>query len=205
MLSHIATRWRSALQVKSFRIKIIIAGTLLGLCAFTAPILFQFIQEREGLILNDYLLNRLPAHELSAWIFILLYILIFSGIFSLLLSPYRFLLALQAYIILTILRFATILLVPLEPPLHILELHDPFVQHLFYQQSVTKDLFFSGHTSILVMLAFAVESPRLRVALFTGAFVVASMLVLQHTHYTIDIVAAPFFAWLAVFLAKKIH
>ncbi len=196
--------WQTALEVKSFRVKSIVSGTLLILCALVAPLLFQFVQQREGYIFHDYLLSRLPAFDLSYWIFILLYILIFSAVVSLLSRPHQFLVALQAYIILTIFRFITILLVPLNPPLRIIELNDPLVQYLFYHEPITKDLFFSGHASLLLLLAFSVPSARLRYALFTGTLLVASMLLFQHAHYTVDILAAPIFSWLAYTMAKKL-
>jgi len=204
MPSPILQRWRSALQVKSFRNKIIISGLLIGVCAFIAPILFPFIQQREGPTLNDYLLLLLPAFDLSVWIFALLYILILLGVISLLQNPQYFLQALQAYIILTIMRFITMLLVPLNPPLNIIELNDPLVQEFLYQQSITKDLFFSGHTSILVLLGLFVTNNRLKFTLLSGALFVALMLLVQHAHYTIDIIMAPLFSWLAFTLAKKI-
>ncbi|HEU5290225.1 MAG TPA: phosphatase PAP2-related protein [Cyclobacteriaceae bacterium] len=204
MLSSILQRWRSTLQFKSFRYKILISGLLAGVCAFLAPIIFQFIQERKGPILNDYLLRWLPAHDLSILTFTVLYIFILAGVISLLQNPQLFLQTLQAYLILTIMRFISLLLVPLNPPLNIIELNDPLVQHFFYQQSITKDLFFSGHTSILVLLALAVTNNRLKIILFSGALVVALMLLVQHAHYTIDVVAAPLFSWMAFYLAKKI-
>jgi len=204
MPSPIFKQWRSALQVKSFRNKIIIAGALLAASASIAPFLFQFIQQREGPTLNDYLLLWLPVFDLSVWIFTLLYILILLGVISLLQNPNLFLQTLQAYIILTILRFITMLLIPMNPPLGIIELNDPLVQQFFYQQSITKDLFFSGHTSILILLALFVNNNRLKLVLFSGALIVALMLLIQHAHYTLDIVFAPLFSWLAYVLAKKI-
>ena len=182
MSSSIFQRWRSALQVKSFRNKFIISGILIGGCACIAPVLFQFIQQREGPTLNDYLLLWLPVYDLSVWIFTLLYILILLGVISILQNPHLFLQTLQAYIILTILRFISMLLVPLNPPMSIIELNDPLVQQFFYQQSITKDLFFSGHTSILVLLALSLTNYRLKVALFSGALIVALMLLVQHAH-----------------------
>ncbi|HEY3429025.1 MAG TPA: phosphatase PAP2-related protein, partial [Cyclobacteriaceae bacterium] len=155
-------------------------------------------------ILNDYLLNRLPAYDLSFWIFLVLYIFIFSGIFILFREPSRFLYAILAYLIITLLRFTTLLLVPLDPPINIIELRDPLVQYLFYQQSITKDLFFSGHTSIVILLGLAMPNLRLRILYFTGAAAVAVMLLLQHAHYTVDIVAAPFFAWISLLIAQRI-
>lgn len=196
--------WKTALEVKSFRLKSIISGTLLVLCALVAPYFFQFIQERDGYILHDYLLTLLPSIDLSYWIFILLYILIIYAVVSLLYTPHQFLIALQAYIVLTIFRFITIFLVPLDPPAGIIELNDPFVQYFLYQQSVTKDLFFSGHTSLLLLFTFSVPSARSRYLLLTGSILIATMLLFQHAHYTIDILAAPLFSWLAYILAKKL-
>lgn len=200
----VVTVWREALNSKRFRIHLFLSVFFLLLCAFTAPILFQFIQKRQGFMLNDYLLDWLPVFDLSLWTFVLLYLLIFLGVISLLSYPYQFLVTLQAYVLLTVLRFITILLIPLEPPKNIIELIDPFVQHLFYQQSVTKDLFFSGHTSLLVLLTLAVPSPKIRIVLFMGTFLIASMLLIQHAHYTVDVVLAPLFSWLVFVVAKKL-
>jgi hypothetical protein len=205
MFVSIIKAWKTALQVKSFLVKSIISGALLVLCAIVAPIFFQFIQKRDGYILNDYLLNLLPTVDLSYGVFILLYLLIFVAVGYLLSRPQLFLVTLQAYIILTIFRFITIFFIPLDPPSGIIELNDPFVQYFFYQQSVTKDLFFSGHTSLLLLLTLSVQSARLKAILFAGSCLVAIMLLFQHAHYTIDILAAPFFSWLAFALAKRLR
>lgn len=204
MLPRTIQQWQSALQVKSFRNKFLIAFILLAGCAVTAPIVFQYIQQRQGHTLNDYLLNWLPSCNLSVLIFVLLYILILTGIVSLLQDPQRFLVALGAYVVLTVLRFISMLIVPLDPPAKLIELIDPFVQYVFYQQSVTKDLFFSGHVSLLIMLAITVPHTWVKRLLFSGACIVGFMLLLQHAHYTIDVLVAPFFSWLAVFLARKL-
>lgn len=196
--------WKTALEVKSFRLKSIISGILLILCAVPAPYFFKFIQERDGYILHDYLLAVLPSIDLSYWIFILLYILILYSTNLLLHTPNQFLIAVRAYILLTIFRFITIFLIPLDAPVGIIELNDPFVQYFLYQQSVTKDLFFSGHTSLLLLLAFSIASAHARYVLVTGSILIATMLLIQHAHYTIDILAAPVFSWLAWALAKKI-
>jgi hypothetical protein len=204
MPSLTASHWRSALQDKGFRNKFIITGIVLILYAAITPALFRFIQQRKGYTLNDYLLDRLPSHDLSIWIFVLLYILILSGILLIVQNPQRLLLILQAYVILSIFRSITMLLIPLEPPHDIIELNDPLVQYFFYQQSVTKDLFFSGHTSVLVLFTLAMTSNWWRLVFFTGTVAVACMLLVQHAHFTIDIICAPFFSWLAILLAKKI-
>jgi hypothetical protein len=204
MLSQPRKLWLSALQDKVFRNKLLITLILLGIYAAITPALFQFIQQRNGSLLNDYLLNRLPAYELSVWIFTVLYLLIAAGIFILIQDPNRCLVILMAYVILCILRSITMLLFPLEPPMDIMELRDPLVQYFFYQQSVTKDLFFSGHTSLLVLLTIAMTSLRSRLVFLTGTFAVVVMLLLQHAHYTVDIIFAPLFSWLAFAIARKI-
>ena len=204
MPSPFVTAWQKALQVKGFRIKCLISVVLLAICAVVSPIIFQFIQQREGYVLNDVVLTWFPSLNLSSYIFILLYLLIVSAVISLSHYPHALMNAIQAYVILTIFRFITLLLVPLNPPVGIIELTDPLVDYLFYQQSITKDLFFSGHTSLIFLLAFSTPPGVLRRILFLGTIPLATMLLLQHAHYTIDIIAAPVFAWLVSLLAKRI-
>jgi hypothetical protein len=199
----VSQQWLKALQDNRFRIEISITTILLLGCAFTAPIVFNYIQQRNGIILQDFVLDILPSMDLSNWIFLTLYSLILLGVLQLTAYPFRFLMTLKAYVLLTLLRFITLLLVPLEPPQQITVLIDPFVQHLFYQQTITKDLFFSGHTSILLLLGWAMPRKWQKWFLYIGAIAVASMLLLQHAHYTIDILVAPGFTWLAIALARQ--
>lgn len=202
MLSTLIDRWQFAFKANGFRTKILISTSLLLLYAFVAPLLFEFIQQRNGYTLSDYVLLHLPVHNLSLPIFTILYFLIASGILVLIFHPKNFLRTLVAYVILTTLRFSTILLVPLDPPGNIVELRDPLVHFFFYQQTVTKDLFFSGHTSILVLFALTIPYKQVRYLLLIGAGIIGFMLLIQHAHYTIDILFAPLFAWLSVTLAK---
>jgi membrane-associated phospholipid phosphatase len=198
--------WRNATQVKSFRIKLIIAGVLLIFCSWLAPIVFQYAEQRSGVLLSDFILEWLPPTDLSLAIFIIMDTLLIISIAVLLTKPEHFLIVLQAYVLLTLVRFVTIFSVPLDAPEGIVILHDPITDRFFYQGMViTKDLFFSGHTSILMLMAFGMPFPRLKIVLFTGATLVGIMLLIQHAHYTIDVLAAPLFAWLAILASKKVH
>ena len=197
--------WRSALQGKSFRNEIIASFGALLVCAWVAPKIFQHIQNRQGKLIYDPVLEALPSVDLSVWIFTILYLLILICVLALLTQPNKFLITLQAYILLTLLRFNTMEFVPLEPPVNMIILADPFVEYFFYQETITKDLFFSGHTSILVLLGLGVPFRRLRIIVLSGAAVIGFMLLLQHAHYTIDVLAAPVFALLAHFGVKKVH
>lgn len=95
-------------------------------------------------------------------------------------------------------------LVPLIPPEGIIPLRDTFLEGSFYGNKVlVKDLFFSGHTANLVLLAFMVDVKWLRYILFVCAAIVAFLLLKQHVHYTIDVIAAPFAAYGSYRVAVK--
>lgn len=177
---------------------------LLG-CGWVAPRLFQYIQSREGVLLHDLLLDVLPPTDLSIPIFTILYTLIVVSVLALLTQPVKLLIALQAYTLLTIFRFITLYTVALEPPAALVPLNDPFVNLFFYQEIVTKDLFFSGHTSILILLGFCLPVRWLKITLFLGAASIGTMVMIQHVHYTIDVLAAPAFATLAFYVIQRFH
>lgn len=156
------------------------------------------------MVLNDFLLEILPPINVSNWIFSVIYLLIALSVTSLCSFPRNLLLGIVGYVLLTILRFGTILLFPLEAPQHIVELRDPIVEKLFYQAAITKDLFFSGHTSILILLGLVNPHKSFRLVLYLGAMVIGLLVLVQHAHYTIDVLAAPLFAFLAYWLALKV-
>jgi membrane-associated phospholipid phosphatase len=100
------------------------------------------------------------------------------------------------------LRMLTMYLFTFEPPMGIIPLEDP-VTAVFYPggEPFLKDLFFSGHTATLVLFAFAMGPGRQRTALLLAALVVGGLVLVQHVHYTVDVLAAPFFAGLAWWVA----
>lgn len=206
MISSALAAWRSALQGKSFRLKLIVTATLLLVCAWLAPIVFQYAEQRPGVLLPDIILDWLTARDLSLVIFIVMDALLIASVAALLTKPDHFLVVLQAYVILTLVRFVTILLIPLNAPENLILLHDPITDRFFYKGAViTKDLFFSGHTSILMLMAFGLPFRTLKAFLLAGGILVGVMLLIQHAHYTIDVLAAPVFAWLALAASRRIH
>jgi len=91
---------------------------------------------------------------------------------------------------------------PTNPPPTMITLADPFVETFTPgSAALTRDLFFSGHTSILVMMALIVRTRRLRIVFGALATVMAVAVTLQHVHYTVDVLVAPMAAWLAVTIA----
>jgi membrane protein implicated in regulation of membrane protease activity len=66
------------------------------------------------------------------------------------------------------------------------------VERFFYAapSPITKDLFFSGHTATLLLLALAVPPGWHRRMLAVATFLIGSLVLVQHAHYTYDVLAA---------------
>ena len=191
--------WRAAWRHPAFQTRLgTVLALLLGLVALL-PRYFAWVQARPGRHLPDPLLAALPAHDVSALTFTIIYLGIGLGLVTLLPRPTRLLRALGAYLLLHLLRCATLWLLPLEPPTGLVLLRDPLVDQLIYAAPapITKDLFFSGHTATLLLLALAVPAGWRRTALLAGTVAIGTLVLIQHAHYTYDVLAAPLFTALA--------
>ena len=94
----------------------------------------------------------------------------------------------------------------LNPPAGVVDLHDPLAEMFIYGENIaiTKDLFFSGHTATMVFVCFFLPTAEERRIAVAFSFVLASLLLLQHVHYSLDIVAAPLFTLAAIWIVKKV-
>ena len=91
-----------------------------------------------------------------------------------------------------------IFLFPLEPPINMISLQDPVVQFFGGMTSTpNKDLLFSGHTATMFLLYLNVSGRLMRRVLLGGTFAVAAGLLVQHVHYTVDVLVAFFIAYAA--------
>ncbi|RSK37416.1 phosphatase PAP2-related protein [Hymenobacter metallilatus] len=191
--------WPQVWQQPYFRWRLGLVLLLLLLLASQLPRYFAWVQARPGHVLPDPLLATLPAHDVSGAAFAVIYLGIGLGVVTLLPRPLRLLRALAAYLLLHLLRCATLWLLPLEPPPGLVLLHDPLVDRLIYAAPapITKDLFFSGHTATLLLLALAVPPGWHRQVLLLGTVLIGVLVLVQHAHYTYDVLAAPLFAALA--------
>ena len=195
--------WPAAWAQPGFRGRLgLVGGLLLGLLGL-APPFYHFIQARPGHRLADPLLALLPVHDVSAPTFALIYGSVAAALVFLAPRPRLLLRGLWAYFLLQLLRMITLTLLPLEPPAALVVLHDPVVDNLFAatRHSVVRDLFFSGHTATAALLALAVRGRRWRLALALLTVVLGALVLVQRVHYSYDVLAAPFFAWLAYRLA----
>jgi len=199
--------WGSAWTSSGFTIRFVIAAVLLTVILTSYPVFFAFIQHRQGTLLHDPVLANIPSVDVSGAIFTFILITTALGLFRTLQIPHLFLIFLWGYVLLNLSRIVTITLFPLEPPVGLLSLSDP-IAFPFYGHPesglITKDLFYSGHTGTLFLIYLVlVKKWEKRFALLSTV-VVGILLMVQHVHYTIDVIAAPFFVYFIFRLAKKI-
>ena len=168
--------------------------TLKLVCTFLA-----FNESRtSGPQLNDIVLKYLPVADVSTPLFAITWICILSTLPVALRTPKRSMIVFIAILVMSIIRSLTLYLVPLQPPIDIIPLRDTFLEGSFYDNKVmVRDLFFSGHTANLALLFFLIEIKWFKTILGICTCIVAFLLLKQHVHYTVDVIAAPFFAYAA--------
>ena len=202
-LLKVKNNWDDAWKSPDFRLKMLIfllidAGILIAF-----PYFFHWIESRTGTHLSDPLIENIPAIDFSIPVFGIVWGagLVLARRASL--SPQVLLVFLAGYALLTLSRFLSITLLPLEAPQNLIPLVDPLTNYFYAGKYITKDLFFSGHTATATLLALAVRGPWRKV-LAAIALAVGILVLVQHVHYTYDVLAAPFFAWAAYWLAGRV-
>ncbi len=200
----IRQQWLEAWNDASFRKKTI-AGSILLLVLLTAlPFFFQAIQRRSGTLLDDWLLEWLPVHNMSVPIFICIWAVAALTLVRVIQSPSIFIIGIWSYCFLTLSRMISIGLFPLEPPKNLRVLTDPLSNAFYGESYITKDLFYSGHTSTVFLMFLVLQKRNDKIFAGTAALAVGVMLLLQHVHYTIDVIAAPFFTYGVYWLTQKL-
>jgi PAP2 superfamily C-terminal len=179
-------RWASSAYRQKFIFLIIIAIlVIIGM-----PYGFAFIQNRGGILWNDWLLSILPVIDLSWPIFITMYSLAFLFLIRLINDPHLFFCFLRAYIPITLLRFVLIYFLPLDPPIQMVSLVDPITKIFYGGTEITRDLFFSGHTSTMFLILLILQKRNDKIIATIIVIFIAISLLFQHIHYTIDVFAA---------------
>ncbi len=202
----LADAWGPALARPAFRLSwLLLVLGFAGLMPFV-PGFFAAIQQRPGPVLADPLLHLLPRYDVAVPVFVLMYGGVLAAVAWLTRHPALFLRGLWGYFILLALRMLAIWLVPLSPPLDLVPMPDPFTAAFFQagDAAITKDLFFSGHTATVAILALAVRGRWLRPLLGMTALLIGLLVLVQRVHYTYDVLAAPFFAGFAYWLAGHV-
>jgi hypothetical protein len=194
--------WKEVWNYPSFRNRIISGLVVLILIFIAFPFFFDYIEKRHGIELSDELLNRIPSVNLSIPIFILIWLGAGIVIYRSIKNPYVCIIFLWSYILLCITRIITISFIALEPPAEIIPLIDPITNFFYGGKFITKDLFYSGHVSTLFLIFLCLQKKIYKKIILVSTILLSIMVLIQHVHYTIDVLAAPVFAYLCYKLAK---
>ncbi len=199
-------QWKSLINNKEFlKIWILSLVTTLAVLFIVGLYLCYNESRTNGVILDDFILANIEARDVSTMLFSITWICILGSLPILLRTPERALKIFWGISIMGITRCIVMYMVPLDPPIGIIPLRDPFVEGAFYDNKVlVKDLFFSGHTSNMVLLTLFMDFKWLKTLLAIASIIVGYLLMVQHVHYAIDVIAAPFFAYLAYRLANNV-
>lgn len=196
--------WKIALGDSHFRNRFLISIALLIIILTGFASLLAYIETRQGHSFYDPILNFIKPRDVSDFIFFVTYTTVLIGLIYAFTSPYKFLHLIQMYGSLTVLRVITLFFMPLEPPIAIIPLRDEFLTNTFYAGSENlKDLFFSGHAATLFLFYFFATNKYLKYVFLIAAIAVSVGVVLQHVHYSYDVIAAPIFAYIAYRLITK--
>jgi S-formylglutathione hydrolase FrmB len=201
----VTTAWASAWSEKSFRKCLYLtlpslAVVLIGLSHF-----LEFVEDRQGVLVPDPVLLRVDPVNVTWLTFGLIYFGLIVGVVFLLGHPRILLLTVQSYILMVMFRIAMMFVLPLDPPSGLIPLTDPFVQFFGTGKTPTRDLFFSGHTSTLFLLFLTAQKRPLKVLFLVCTIVVGGAVILQHVHYTIDVLVAPFISYGAFRIVQQLH
>lgn len=204
--------WRETWNIPHKRRQIVLGTLIMLAVVIFMPRFFNTIEKRQGIELNDWVLALIPPRNVSAAIFAIIWAMILLAIVRAVKDPGIYIQYCWTYVLVCSARLICISLLPLEPPVGLIKLSDPLTAVFYGNSVITKDLFFSGHTATLALIFFCLKRKNDRIIAFTATVVVAFLLMVQHIHYTIDIVAAPVFVYVfytvtrfALFKNNKVH
>jgi|SRR6185437_3322436 len=197
--------WQNAWANKVFRRSLILAITLIVIAGVTTSFFFNYMEDSKlGVHLNDWVLKNLPAIDVSAFIVTLVtcamaYMTIRCGT-----NPNMFLTLMWAYVFQLTFRIVTISATRFYAPPELIVLKDPFGSVLYHSRFITRDLFFSGHTAFIFMFFLCLPKKREKIVMLIAALTLGCLLLVQHVHYTVDVIMAPPFAFACFWLAKRV-
>ncbi len=194
--------WRLAWQQRSYRIKCLTGLAVLLAILVYFPFFFDTIQGRNGAVLSDIILERLGPRNMSLPVFMIIWASTLLIIFRLGTDADLFLVVIWGYNLLTIARMTCIALISLNPPAGLIPLADPLTNLFYGSRYITHDLFFSGHTASVCLIFFCLKGRIDKYLTGLGTILIGLLLLVQHVHYTIDVLAAPVFTYAAWLCAR---
>ncbi len=204
-LSSVTRAWSEVWPDRRFRVEAVLSLAVLVAVLNVMARFLTWVERRPGVVLPDAVLAAIAPRDVTWVTFTLVYGGLLTAVAVLLPHPRRLVLGLQAYTLMVLLRLAVMAVTPLEAPPGMLPLKDPLVEVLGTGQVLTKDLFFSGHTSTLFLLTLLAPGRATRAFFLVCTITVAACVLWQHVHYTVDVVVAPVFSFIAYTLATRLQ
>jgi hypothetical protein len=198
----IKDNWKEACSTSPKIIRLLSGSAILFTILSLLPHFFIRIEKRQGVVLNDWLLAAVPAHNVSPFIFIIIWGMGLLILLRAIYKPEIYVTYIWALIFVCIARMISITLVALDPPVGLIKLADPLTGVFYGEATITKDLFFSGHIATVTLIFLCLEKRTDKIIGFFSVLAIAILLVIQHIHYTIDIVAAPIITYACFRFAK---
>ena len=184
--------WKEYFQNPKRKLETILSFLFLITALISLANFLNYVETRNGIVLPDPLLNLFQPINLTWLTFGIIYFSLLLTIFLLAKKPESILLTIQTYVLIIAVRIVMMYVVPFNPPKNMLALNDPFVQFFGTGQILTKDLFFSGHTAIMFLFYLVAKSKKIKKILIVLTIIVAASVIIQHVHYTVDVLVAPF-------------
>lgn len=188
--------WKATWASASQRSLMLTGSAVVAVILSAMPFFFQYIEHRPGIQLHDVVLAQIPAKDVSVFIFMVIWGMAALTLIRAIQTPAIYVRYVWLYIIICLTRMLTITLVPLAAPAGLVELVDPLTNVFYGHTVITKDLFYSGHTASLITMYFCLPKKSDRILAVIATAIVGCLLLVQHVHYTIDVLAAPVFVYL---------
>ena len=184
--------WKQVFQSKLKYFYLITVIYLVVFQKINIHLLLYFQSRPEVIQIMDPILQIITPRPINVELNLFCYGTIIFLIIYFLNKPHKMLTILHALLLMWMLRWLTIYLLPLATPPHKVSLNDMIA---YSHYTISRDLFFSGHTAALVIMLCAINNRWIFLISFSMTLVVVTLLLIGHQHYFLDIISAPFFAY----------
>jgi membrane-associated phospholipid phosphatase len=201
--------WRNELSNKKFKINFIFTLIFLAAALITLSNFLTYNDTLSGVAYTDPILKYFEPVDVTWVTFLLIYSALLAGILTLAKYPRYLIIAFQSYSIMVLFRIIVMYSLPLDPVPDTIPLEDPLVQMFGTGEILMRDLFFSGHTSTMFLLFLTAQNKKMKITFLIFTILVGLAVLIQHAHYTVDVLAAPFFSYtsyrISILLNKKLN
>ena len=159
MTETIRLAWHEAWNDARLRLQIVTAPLLLWIVLRELSRFLVWVERRPGASLSDPILALVSPRDATWLVFGLIYVAITITLADVWRRPRVLVIGVQSYVLMIAMRMAAMYVTALEPPAGMIALHDPLTETLATGTLLTRDLFFSGHTST-VFLMFLITRDR---------------------------------------------